>query len=59
MIYCIRYNYMFWLLTMAIFRLYMKYLVRSYMRLIWVVNSGEVGGEVGTRSRMCHRSWEV
>jgi len=31
-IYYIRYNYMFRRLTMAIFRLYMKYLVSSYMR---------------------------
>ena len=29
-IYYIRYNYVFRGLTMAIFRLYMKYLVRSY-----------------------------
>jgi len=33
-IYCIRYNYMFRHLTMAIFRLYMKYIVSSYTRLI-------------------------
>jgi len=33
-IYYIKYNYMFRLLTMAIFRLYMKYLVSSYTRLI-------------------------
>jgi len=33
-IYYIRYNYMFRRLTMAIFRLYMKYLVSSYTRLI-------------------------
>jgi len=32
-IYYIRYNYMFRRLTMAIFRLYMKYLVSSYSRL--------------------------
>jgi len=35
------------------FRLYMTYLVSSYTRLIWAVYSGEVGVEVGTRSRMC------
>ena len=58
-IYYIRYNYMFRRLTMAIFRLYMKYLVSSYTRLIWAVFSGEVGGEVGTRSRTCHGGWEV
>jgi len=33
-IYYIRYNYVFRRLTMAIFRLYMKYLVSSYTRLI-------------------------
>jgi len=37
----------------------MKYLVSSYTRLIWVVYSEEVGGEVGTRSRMCHGGWVV
>jgi len=35
--------------------LYMKYLVSSYMGLIWAVYSGEVG----TRSYMCHRGWVV
>jgi len=58
-IYYIRYNYMFRRFTMAIFRLYMKYLVSSCTRLIWAVYSGEVGGEEGTRSRMCHGGWEV
>ena len=56
-IYYIRYNYMFRRLTMAFIRLYMKYLVSSYTRLIWAVYCGEVGGEVGTRYRMCHRGW--
>jgi len=51
-IYCIRYSYIFRRLTMAIFRLYMKYLVSSYTRLILVVYNGEPGGEVGTRTRM-------
>jgi len=37
----------------------MKYLASSYTGLIWVVYSGEVGGEVGMRSHMCHRGWEV
>jgi len=50
---------MFRRLTMAIFRLYMKYLVGRYTRLIWVVYSGELGGEVVTRSLMCHRGWVV
>jgi len=35
--YYVRYNYMFRRLTMAIFRLYMKYLVSSYTVLIWAV----------------------
>jgi len=47
-IYYIRYNYMFRRLTVATFRLYMKYLVSSYTRLILAVYSGEVGVEVGT-----------
>ena len=50
---------MFRHLTMAILRLCMKYLVSSYTGLIWAVYSGEVGGEVGTRSCMCHGGWEV
>ena len=33
-IYYIKYNYMFRSLTMAIFRLYMKYLVSSYTRFM-------------------------
>jgi len=37
----------------------MKHLVSSYTLLIWVVYSGEVGSEVGTISRMCHRGWMV
>jgi len=31
-----------------------KNLVSSYTRLMWVVYSGEVRDEVGTRSRMCY-----
>jgi len=58
-IYYIRYNYMFRRLTMVIFRLYMKYLLSSYTILIWAVYSREVGGEVGTRSLICHRGLEV
>jgi len=56
-IYYIRYNCMFRHLTMTIFRLYMKYLVSSYTGLLWAVYS--TGGEVGTRSRLCHGGWEV
>jgi len=59
-IYYIRYNFIFRRLTMAIVRLYMTYLVSSYTRLFmgcipWYIT----GGEVGTRSRMCHGVWEV
>jgi len=51
---------MFWHLKLVIFRLINeKNSVSSYTRLIWVVYSGEVGGEVGTRSHMCHGVWEV
>jgi len=55
-------NYMFRHLTMAIFRLRnekKKNLVSSYTRLMWAVYSGEVRGEVGTRSRMCYVGWAV
>ena len=55
----IKYNFMFRRLAMAIFRLYMKYLVSSYMGLVWAVYSGKVGVEVGTRSRMCHGGCEM
>jgi len=49
---------MFRRLAMAIFRLYMKYLIVT-RDLIWAVYSGEVGVEVDTRSRMRHGGWEV
>jgi len=54
-------NYMFRHFTLAIFRLIneKKNLVSSYTRLMWVVYSGEVRGEVGTRSRMCYVGWAV
>jgi len=58
-IYYIKHNYMLRLLTMVIFRLYMKYLVSSYTRLMWAVYSEEVTGEVGTKSRMCYGKWAV
>jgi len=47
--------------ALAIFRLRneKKNLVSSYTRLMWVVYSGEVRGEVGTRSRMCYVGWVV
>jgi len=51
---------MFRHLTVAIFRLYMKYLVSSYTGLILGCTQWySTGGEVGTRSRMCHGGWEV
>jgi len=37
----------------------MKNLVSSYSRLACIVYSGEVRGEVGTRSRMCRVGWVV
>jgi len=59
-IYYIENNYVFRHLTLAIFRLRNeKNLVSSYTRLMWVVYSGEVRGEVGTRSRMCYIGWVV
>jgi len=59
-IYYIKNNYMFRPFTLAIFRLRNeKNLVSSYTRLMWVVYSGEVRGEVGTRSRMCYVGWVV
>ena len=36
-----------------------KNLVSSYTRVMWGVYSGEVRGEVGTRSRMCCVGWVV
>jgi len=51
---------MFRRLTMAIFRLYIKYLVSSYTRLIMgCIHWFSAGGEVGTRSRTCRGGWEV
>ena len=51
---------MFRHLTMTIFRLRNEInFVNSYTGLTWAVYSGEVRGEVGTRSRMCPGIWEV
>ena len=50
---------MFRPLTIAIFRLRLKNLVSSYTRYMWAVYSGEVRGEVGTRSGMCYVGWVV
>jgi len=59
-IYYIRNNYMFRHLTVAIFRLYTKYLVNSYTGLIMgCIQWYSTGCEVGTRSHMCHGVWEV
>ena len=46
--------------TLAIFRLINeKNSVSSYTRVMLAVYSGEVRGEVGTRSRMCCVGWVV
>jgi len=59
-IYYIKNNYMFRHFTLAIFRLRNeRNLVSSYIRLLCVVHSGEVRGEVGTRSCMCCAGWVV
>jgi hypothetical protein len=47
--YYLRYNYMFLLLTIAVFRLYMNPQKVVIQDLIWVVYSGDVGDEVDTR----------
>ena len=52
-IYYIRYNYVFRHLTMAIFRLYMKYLVNSYTGLLWAVYSGTVQEVRWARDLLC------
>ena len=52
-IYYIMYSYMFRHLTMAIFRLYMKCLVSSYMRLLWAVYSGTVQEVRWARDPVC------
>ena len=52
-IYYIRYSYMFRRLTKAIFRLYIKYLVSSYMRLLWAVYSGTVQEVRWARDPVC------
>ena len=48
---------MFRLLTIAIFRLYVNPQKVVIQDLIWAVYSGDVGDEVGTRSRTCHGGW--
>ena len=57
-IYYLKNNYMFRHFSLAIFRLINeKNLVSSYTQLVWVVYSGEVRGEVGTRSRISCVGW--
>ena len=50
---------MFRSLIMAIFRLYMKYLLSNYTKHTWAVYMGWGGGIVGTRSRICQKVWAV
>jgi len=50
---------MFRRLIMAIFRLYIKYLLSSYTKHIWAVYMFQGGGKVGTRSRICQKGWAV
>jgi len=52
-IYYIRYNYMFWHLTMTIFRLYVKYFVSSYTGLLWAIYSGTVQEVRWARDLVC------
>ena len=46
--YYLRYNYMFRLLTIAIFRFYMNPQKVVIQYLVWAVYSGDVRDEVGT-----------
>jgi hypothetical protein len=55
--YYLMYNYMFRLLTIAVFRLYMNPQKVVIQDLIWAVYSGDVGDEVDTRSRRSHGGW--
>jgi len=48
---------MFRCLIMAIFRLYMKYLLRSYTKYTWAVYMGLGRGKVGTRYPICQKGW--
>ena len=54
-----RYKYIFRRLIIAIFRLYMKYLLSSYTKHTWAVYMGYGNGKVGTRSRICPKGWMV
>jgi len=44
---------------MAIFRLYMKYLLSSYTKHTWVVYMWQGGGQVGKTSHNCHKVWAM
>ena len=50
---------MFRRLIMAIYRLYMKYLLSSYTKHTWGAYMVLGGGKVGTRSRICQKGWAV
>jgi hypothetical protein len=52
-IYYVSYNYMFRRLKMAIFRLYIKYLVSSYTGLLWSVYCGTVQEVRWARDLVC------
>jgi len=57
-IYYIRYNYMF--RRFGHFQVVHEILsMRLYETYYGLYTVGRVGGEVGTRSRMCHGGWEV
>jgi len=56
-VFFIRYNYIFWRLIMAIFKLYMKYLLSSFTKHSWALYRGKGGGKVGTTSRICQKFW--
>ena len=60
-VYYIENSYMFRNFTLTIFRLRneKKNLLSSYTRLMRVLYSGAVRGEVGTRSGMCYVGWVV
>jgi len=44
---------------MAIFTVYMKYLLSSYTKHTWAVYMGQGGGKVGTRSHICQKGRAV
>jgi len=50
---------MFRRLIMAIFSLYMKYLLSSYTKHTWVVYMGYGESKLGTRFRICHKGWAL